>query len=394
MTTSTYAAYNDWGGDNLYTGAVEVSLQRPWGHGFVRRPPGADLRHAHTGDLRDPRTVPDIDGVRRAHDIEANDLSPWVAESGWSNWEGPFVAWAEGNGYEIDVATSSDVHADPSCLDGYRCLLSVGHDEYWSWEMRDAVEGFVAAGGNVAFLSGNDVAWQVRFDDTCSTMTSHKYVGPFFDPVVGTPDERRMTGLWSDPMIGRPENQLTGVSFTRGGYVRFGYGVPRGSGGYTVWRPHHWLFEGTGLRYGDQFGCIPVIVGYEADGCAMTLENNLPVPTGEDGTPVDMEILATSPARLWSGLSTPPDLPPRLVQPDMPSDLEYAAMRLFGEWSDENTAKLGAGNAVLGVFTRPGGGTTVTVGCTDWARGLDGTADATVARITANLLDRLALSGS
>ena len=34
-------------------------------------------------------------------------------------------------------------------------MLSVGHDEYWSWEMRDAVEGFVAAGGNVAFFSGN-----------------------------------------------------------------------------------------------------------------------------------------------------------------------------------------------------------------------------------------------
>jgi hypothetical protein len=203
-----------------------------------------------------------------------------------------------------------------------------------------------------------------------------------------------MTGLWSDPMIGRPENELTGVSFTRGGYSRFGRGVPRGPGGYTVWRPRHWLFEGTELRYGDQFGCIPVIVGYEADGCAMALENNLPVPTGEDGTPIDMEILATSPARLWSGLSDLPDLPPRLVQPDMPSDLEYAAMRLFGDWSDENTAKLAAGNAVKGVFSRRGGGTTVTVGCTDWARGLDGEPDATVARITANLLDRLGLSGS
>ena len=68
-------------------------------------------------------------------------------------------------------------------------MLSVGHDEYWSWEMRDAVEGFVAAGGNVAFFSGNDASWQVRFDEGCHTMTSYKYMGPFSDPVIGTADE-------------------------------------------------------------------------------------------------------------------------------------------------------------------------------------------------------------
>jgi hypothetical protein len=385
MTTSTDAAYNDWGGLNLYTGATEVSLDRPWGNGFVRRPPGANLRHAHVGDPDDL----DIDGERRAADIEANDLSPWVAEAGWSNWEGPFVGWAEGAGYRIDVATSSDLHADPSCLDEYVCMLSVGHDEYWSWEMRDAVEEFVATGGHVAFFSGNDASWQVRFDEGCHMMTSHKYMGPFSDPVIGTAEETRMTGLWSDPVIGRPENTLTGVSFTRGGYVRFGYGVPRGSGGYTVWRPEHWVFEGTELRYGDVFGTEPVVVGYEADGCALTLENNLPVPTGEDGTPRDMVVLATSPAHLWSGLAPTPDLPPRLQNDDgMPSDLEYAAMRLFGDWSEPNTAKLAAGNAVMGAFTRPGGGTTFTVGCTDWARGLDPDPDPNVERITANVLDR------
>ena len=215
-------------------------------------------------------------------------------------------------------------------------------------------------------------------------------MGPFSDPVVGTPDERRMTGLWSDPMIDRPENHLTGVSFTRGGYVRFGYGVPRGSGGYTVWRPDHWVFEGTSLRYGDQLGADHVVVGYEADGCALTLENNLPLPTGEDGTPRDMVILATSPAHLWSGLAATPEMPPRQRPSEtMPADIEYVAMRLFGDWSPANVAKLAAGNAVMGVFTRPGGGTTFTCGCTDWARGLDPDPNPDVARITANVLDRL-----
>ena len=43
----------------------------------------------------------------------------------------------------------------------------------------------------------------------------------------------------------------------------------------------------------------------------------------------------------------------------------------------------------MGVFTRPGGGTTFTCGCTDWARGLDPDPNPDVARITANVLDRL-----
>jgi hypothetical protein len=42
----------------------------------------------------------------------------------------------------------------------------------------------------------------------------------------------------------------------------------------------------------------------------------------------------------------------------------------------------------MGAFTRPGGGTTFTVGCTDWARGLDPEPDSNIERITANVLDR------
>lgn len=106
--------------------------------------------------------------------------------------------------------------------------------------------------------------------------------------------------MWSDPRIGRPETQMTGVSFTRGGYARIGQGVPRGAGGYTVWRPDHWLLDGTDLRYGDILGAAHTVVGYECDGCAMTLRNGVPEPTHEDGCPANFEIVATAPAHLWS----------------------------------------------------------------------------------------------
>ena len=85
-------------------------------------------------------------------------------------------------------------------------------------------------------------------------MTCFKYRADPEDPVLGTADERLLSGTWSDRRVGRPETSTIGLTFTRGGYSRYGLGVPRASGGYTVARPEHWAFEGTDLRYGDTFG--------------------------------------------------------------------------------------------------------------------------------------------
>ena len=89
---------------------------------------------------------------------------------------------------------------------------------------------------------------------------------------------------------------MTGVSFTRGGYHRIGKRVTNGAGGYTVYRPGHWVFDGTGIDYGDVLGARATTVGYECDGCEYTVVDGLPEPTGSDGTPVSFEILAMVPA--------------------------------------------------------------------------------------------------
>jgi hypothetical protein len=68
--------------------------------------------------------------------------------------------------------------------------------------------------------------------------------------------------------------------------------VPRGSGGFTVYRPEHWAFEGTDLYYGDQLGANAKIFGYEVDGCDYTIRGGLPYADGTDGAPKDMEIIA------------------------------------------------------------------------------------------------------
>ena len=73
----------------------------------------------------------------------AYGYSKKYASAGWASYERHFVCWAEEQGYQFDMATLRDLDADPNLLDGYECAVFVGHDEYWSTPMRDAVDAWV-----------------------------------------------------------------------------------------------------------------------------------------------------------------------------------------------------------------------------------------------------------
>jgi hypothetical protein len=370
LSTATYNAYNDWGGPSLYTGGTRVSFERPLARGFLQRPEPA---------VRKAQAIPDREALGYFTWAEERGLSPWSGGSGWWTWERPFVAWAEREGFAIDVAVSQDLERHPEVLAGHRLFLSVGHDEYWSWGMRDAVEGFLAGGGNAAFFSGNTCWWQVRLED--GAMTCFKYRADE-DPVLGSPDEHLLTGAWPDRRIRRPEAPMTGLSFSRGGYSRYGLGVPRASGAYTVRRPDHWAFAGTELRYGDALGLADAIVGYEVDGCELAMTDGLPVPTHMDGAPDTLEVLATAPAKLW----TQEEQPARYAHE--PGELEHVARVLFGEDWQEQVHRITNNHAVVACFDVPGGGTVFNAGCTDWTYGIEG-GDPDVQRVTRNVLERL-----
>ena len=372
LTTTTYTAYNDWGGPSLYTGGTRVSFERPMAKGFLVKP-------EPIGRMMQSEYDPEAEGYRRW--ARPLGLSDWSGSSGWWNWERPFVHWAEANGFGVDIAISQDLETHPEILDGHRAFVAVGHDEYWSWKMRDTLDAFTGAGGNAAILSGNTCFWQVRFEDDYRAMTCFKYA-THEDPVAGTPDERFLTGVWSDRRVGRPESESIGLSFTRGGYSRYGNAVPRGSAGFTVWQPDHWAFEGTGLQYGDTFGERDAIVAYEVDGCELQMRCGVPIPTLGDGAPDSLEILATAPARLWAQQ----EQPTRYAHE--PGELESVAEALFGEVTTETMAKVASNHACLAVFTRPGGGMVVNAGVTDWTFGLKGQ-DPDVMRVTRTILERL-----
>ncbi len=211
------------------------------------------------------------------------------------------MQWLQHEGLHVDSCSSVDLHADPSLLSNYNLLLSVGHDEYWSKEMRDNVEAFIAAGGNAAFFSANTCWWQVRFEDQNRTMICYK--SAVEDPLTGI-DNSRITVNWATSPLNRPENRLTGVSY------RYGAGAwteeestkqKMREAEYEVKDSADWVFSGTSLVNGSKFGKgiggKYGIIGYETD--AVNLAEGSVTPTGEDGTPTNFKVLATADLRTW-----------------------------------------------------------------------------------------------
>ena len=382
LATNTYNAYNSWGGCSLYTGGWRVSFARPFGRGMLVRP-------STERDDRKSRPVyrgeePDVDGMIYQQYRFANGYPGFMSSAGWFTYERRFVEWAESQGLELDYAVSSDLDADPGVVDGYDLVLGVGHDEYWSAGQRATIEEHVGRGGNYASLSGNTMFWQVRLEDGGRAMVCHKYKAHETDPVVGTElAQATMTGMWCDPLVGRPETALFGAGSAYGLYSRFGAATPRGSGAFTVYRNDHWMFAGTGLRYGDQLGAADGVVGYETVGCRLAFdEYQLPIAAGGDGTPADVEVVAFTPS---SNLAMG-EYPASIAALDDQGDLEFIASRLYGRVDADSLARCRHGNAVM-LTCRPFGPTVAR-----WsrsARRIGCTASATRwwRRVTRNVID-------
>jgi hypothetical protein len=209
------------------------------------------------------------------------------------DWELPFYRWLTAHGYAAAYCSSIDLHTGAVDLDNYRLLISPGHDEYWTWEMRDAVEAFVDAGGNFAVFSGNTCWWQARLEDDLRTLVCHRDATE--DPMTAA-DPSRATVEWSSAPVGRPENTLLGTSWRRGAGCWENFALMNDAA-FTTRFADHWVFEGTGLRDGDHFA--QGAVGYETDAVDFAEADGVPWATGRDGAPPSTVVLATADLRHW-----------------------------------------------------------------------------------------------
>jgi hypothetical protein len=393
VSTCTMNAYNDWGGGNSYHGEggtprfkqanARTSLRRPWSRGLVKLPVGAP-RAVSTAELP-PFAIPQLPAHPWArHYGYARDY----ADASWALYGKLFIDWAESNGVTLDYLSQHDLHEDPQALVPYRLSVIVGHDEYSSWPMREAIENQLAAGGNHARFAGNNI-WQVRYEDGGTTFVNHK--DETTDPLLGTDQERYVSNAWDLPCTGWPLAQTFGLTGSGVIHAMYGGAAPRSSGGFTVYRPWHWSLEGSDLYYGDVIGGRPdCVAAYEIDGCDFTMRDGLPYPTGRDGAPDNLAIVAMAPALLHEEDHFQASTASQMNSISTPSIKgDGTGLPHLEEHEGSRHPRYGAG--MIASHDRgvgPGDGTVFVAGSTDWVVGLQ-RRNWFVERITRTVLERL-----
>ncbi|WP_344564465.1 N,N-dimethylformamidase beta subunit family domain-containing protein [Streptomyces axinellae] len=333
----TYHAYNTSGGGSLYGSLRPEDIQED-----VQ----AGTRVSRVSLLRPGG------GVGGPVKGQPDPYDPRSPRQTFAHWDAKFLAWLEREGFAYDCCTDLDLHEGSVLPDGYRLLVSAGHDEYWSAEARGTVERFRDAGGNIANFGANTCWWRVTQSADGALLRCEKF--PPGAPAGADPDSLRDAPdhWWESD----PENALFGVSYRNGGGHWSG---PRRPLGFRIQHADHWVFEGMSLREGDVLGEHDALIGYECDGAAYVLDDaGHAQASGSDGTPPGFRILGFAPL-------------PR----EEAEGWQFAAR--------EPTASPQA--ATLGLHRM--GGTVFTAATTDWARLL--ATDAQVQAITRNVLSRL-----
>jgi hypothetical protein len=214
---TTWESYNKWGGYSLYAGP-HLGDPRSWAVSFDRP------FHAAPG---------------------ANDYRTAAI---------PIVVLAERLGIPLSYYTNVDLDQDPDLLRGAAGYVSLGHDEYWTPAMRDALEKARAGGTNLAFLGANTMYWRIRLSDT-ATGPARLQTGYRSDASLDPMREKHpalATSRFRDPPAAESEQTLLGMEYEC-------YPV---DADYVVASPTWWGFRGTGVGVGDR---MPGLVGPEAD---------------------------------------------------------------------------------------------------------------------------------
>ncbi|MBL7697770.1 MAG: hypothetical protein JNK79_06410 [Chitinophagaceae bacterium] len=148
-------------------------------------------------------------------------------------WEFPLSFWMEREGYDVTYITNVDVHAISSTLLRAKAFLSVGHDEYWTYDMYNHVADARDKGLSLIFLSGN-------------TMDGIQYLEASTD---GRPN--RTMGRMPEREYKNEQDLMGSTS----------WGV--GYGSFVCTAPDHWVYQNTGMKKGDS---IPELIGWEYNG--------------------------------------------------------------------------------------------------------------------------------
>jgi N,N-dimethylformamidase len=133
------------------------------------------------------------------------------------------TGWLEKMGYDFEVLTDEDLHKERlGAIKPYRLVISGSHPEYYSEEMLDATEDFIAGGGRYIYMGGNGYYWNVAFREGEEHCMETRKLDSGMRAWNARPGEHYLAttgmkgGLWRN--LGRAPQKLTGVGFISQGF--------------------------------------------------------------------------------------------------------------------------------------------------------------------------------
>ncbi len=170
----------------------------------------------------------------------------------------PLVEFAEEHGLDVAYGTDLLLVQHPSYLSHVTSLLSLGHDECWSYRERLALDAAHAKGMNVIFFAASPILRHVRLQASPLGPDREEvdYRNALKDPLYGHGNPLRVTGnTWASPPASWPETSLVGEMYN--GFLEPGQTAP-----FVVHDAVPWLFAGTGLHDGSS---IPGVIASDFD---------------------------------------------------------------------------------------------------------------------------------
>jgi N,N-dimethylformamidase len=320
----TWNVYNNFGGRSNYIHA-DALPPTPTVNARQELKRYQDVKHLTWGSetyaplsFERPEPINHIDPAERITDPIEGRAPNHIAPAEWR-----LFGWLEREGFAYDLYSETQLHHGVLDLARYRVLIISTHPEYWTRRMYDRIKAWVfEEGGRLMYLGGNGLNCEVELLAADTVVCQNTAI----------------TSLWRDGMGGaesrfarrhESEANLLGVVFDPRGIMT--------AAPYRVEDAGHWVFAGTGLRNGEQFGERSL---------------HMRVPGGASGHETD-KISESSPKNVR-----------RLAKGMNPGD----------------------GGADMVIFDTPKGGMVFSVGSICWTSSI--VVDDGVARITANVLRR------
>jgi hypothetical protein len=192
ISVNTYAAYNLWGGYDLYGSSIQG-----------------------------------MDGSTRSYKVSFD--RPFIAGAGsgdFLSWDIHAVRWMERADLNVTYTADTALITPFQPLNLFKVVMMLGHSEYWSTDMRSGMDQARNLGVNLVFLGADASYWKIRYEPdaagtpnrtvVCYKVTSDNYGGQGNDLALD-PDypsnPSQVTTLFRDPYAHQEENELLGIEY-------------------------------------------------------------------------------------------------------------------------------------------------------------------------------------